>query len=177
MASSGSLFFKQERIGLGGRRFIMFKFRTMKENVETAGHENYFRGLMAANVPMTKLDALGDRRIISGGRVLRASGLDELPQLFNIFRGEMSLVGPRPCTLLEWQQFGSRERQRVNAAPGLTGYWQVNGKNRTTFLKMIEMDIWYTENASFFLDIQIIFRTFPALFEQLAKRNGKVTKS
>jgi lipopolysaccharide/colanic/teichoic acid biosynthesis glycosyltransferase len=142
----------------------------MKENVETAGHEKHFAGLMTANVPMTKLDALGDRRIIPGGRILRASGLDELPQLFNIFRGEMSLVGPRPCTLREWEAFGKRERKRVHAAPGLTGYWQVNGKNSTTFLEMIEMDIWYTKNLSLSVDLGIILRTFPAILSEVRKR-------
>jgi exopolysaccharide production protein ExoY len=169
--SSGPLFFRQKRVGFGGRHFIMFKFRTMRENVETAGHESYFHGLIETNLPMTKLDA-GDRRIIPGGRILRAVGLDELPQLFNILRGEMSLVGPRPCTLGEWERFGERERERVKAAPGLTGYWQVNGKNSTTFAEMIEMDIFYTKNLSLSLDLNIIFRTVPAILSEVLKRKG-----
>jgi lipopolysaccharide/colanic/teichoic acid biosynthesis glycosyltransferase len=172
MASPGSLFFKQERIGFGGRRFTLFKFRTMKSNVETGGHEKYVRELIEGNAPMTKLDALGDPRITPGGRILRATGLDELPQLLNIFRGEMSLVGPRPCTLLEWERFAAWQRQRANAVPGLTGYWQVNGKNRTTFSQMIEMDIWYTQNSSLSLDLEIILRTIPAILGQVLDRKG-----
>ena len=171
--SPGPFLFKQERIGFGGRRFTMFKFRTMKCNVETVGHEQYFAGLIGSNAPMTKLDAF-DPRIIAGGRLLRASGLDELPQLLNVFRGEMSLVGPRPCTLAEWQGYKIPDRERANALPGLTGYWQVNGKNRTTFAEMIEMDIWYTKHLSFFVDLEIMARTIPAILSQVLKRKKAV---
>jgi lipopolysaccharide/colanic/teichoic acid biosynthesis glycosyltransferase len=116
---------------------------------------------------MTKLDASGDPRIIPGGRILRAMGLDELPQLFNVLRGEMSLVGPRPCTPYEFQRFQAWQQERVNAAPGLTGYWQVNGKNKTTFTEMINMDIFYTKKMSLWLDLSIILRTVPAVIVQL----------
>ena len=98
LASPGPIFFRQERVGYRGRRFMILKFRTMKVNVETQSHERHLEQLIHANRPMTKLDASGDPRIIPGGRILRAMGLDELPQLFNVLRGEMSLVGPRPCT-------------------------------------------------------------------------------
>src|SRR4029077_8523516 len=145
IASPGPVFFRQERVGYRGRRFMIIKFRTMKVNVETQTHERHFEQLMQANCPMTKLDASGDPRIIPGGRILRATGLDELPQLFNVFRGEMSLVGPRPCTPHEFQCYKPWQQERVNAAPGLTGYWQVNGKNKTTFTEMINMDIFYTK--------------------------------
>jgi exopolysaccharide production protein ExoY len=173
MASPGPLFFKQKRIGFGGRHFTLFKFRTMKCNVETSGHEQYFARLIGSNAPMTKLDTF-DPRIISGGRILRASGLDELPQIFNILRGEMSLVGPRPCTLAEWQGYKIPHRARANAAPGLTGYWQVNGKNKTTFVQMIEMDIWYTKNLSLFVDLGIILRTVPAILSEVFKRKRTI---
>ena len=95
---------------------------------------------------MTKLDA-GDPRIIPWGRFLRATGLDELPQIFNVLRGEMSLVGPRPCTRVEFERYEDWQRERVGTHPGLTGYWQVNGKNKTTFQQMIEMDLFYAKNA------------------------------
>ena len=120
---------------------------------------------MRDGAPMTKLD-VGDDRIIPWGRFLRATGLDELPQLFNVLRGEMSLVGPRPCTPLEFEKYEEWERERVKAPPGLTGYWQVNGKNRTTFQEMIEMDLYYTKNASVRLDLWIMAKTPAALFEQ-----------
>src|SRR5204862_3886776 len=100
------------------------------------------------------------------GRFLRATGLDELPQLFNVLRGEMSLVGPRPCTRIEFENYEEWERKRINVAPGLTGYWQVNGKNRTTFQEMIEMDLYYARNASVRFDLWIIVKTPAALLEQ-----------
>jgi lipopolysaccharide/colanic/teichoic acid biosynthesis glycosyltransferase len=182
ISSPGPIFYRQERVGFRGRRFMIFKFRSMKLHAETRGHESYCRQLMRNGAPMTKLDA-GDDRIIPWGRVLRATGLDELPQIFNVLRGEMSLVGPRPCTPLEFEKYQGIERDRINAAPGLTGYWQVNGKNRTTFKQMIDMDLYYARNASLGLDLWIIAKTPAALLEQtvelvqnrataLAKLNG-----
>jgi lipopolysaccharide/colanic/teichoic acid biosynthesis glycosyltransferase len=167
IVSSGPIFFRQERVGYKGLRFLVLKFRTMKVNVETASHESHLEQLLKANCPMTKLDAAGDPRIIRGGRVLRATGLDELPQLFNVLRGEMSLVGPRPCTPHEFQRYQAWQRARVYAQPGLTGYWQVNGKNKTTFTEMIHLDIFYAKNMSLWLDLTIMLRTPGVLFAQL----------
>ena len=159
IASPGPIFFRQERVGFRGIPFMILKFRTMKVNVETKSHERHLEQLINANIPMTKLDSAGDPRIIPGGRILRATGLDELPQLFNVFRGQMSLVGPRPCTPHEFKSYKVWQQERVNALPGLTGYWQVNGKNKTTFTEMINMDIFYTKNLSLWLDLTIILRT------------------
>jgi lipopolysaccharide/colanic/teichoic acid biosynthesis glycosyltransferase len=114
---------------------------------------------------MTKLDAV-DPRLILGGRFLRAAGLDELPQIFNVLRGEMSLVGPRPCTVIEFQSYRPEQRERVNAPPGITGFWQVNGKNKTTFKEMIAMDIFYANNMSLFLDLAIIWKTISVVVHQ-----------
>jgi exopolysaccharide production protein ExoY len=175
IASPGPIFFRQERVGLRGSRFMILKFRTMKVNVETQSHERHLEQLIQADCPMTKLDISGDPRIISGGRILRATGLDELPQLFNVLRREMSLVGPRPCTPHEFQRYQTWQQERVNAAPGLTGYWQVNGKNKTTFSEMIKMDIFYTKNMSLWLDVMIMLKTFPAIFMQLAE--SRIAKS
>ena len=166
ISSPGPIFYRQERVGFRGRRFMIFKFRSMKVCAETAAHEGHFERLMRSGVPMTKLDA-GDSRIIPWGRVLRATGLDELPQIFNVLRGDMSLVGPRPCTPLEFEKYEGWERERVNAYPGLTGYWQVNGKNRTTFQQMIEMDLLYAKKASVGLDLWIIIKTPAALLGQV----------
>lgn len=145
----------------------MFKFRTMEVNVETRSHELYFQQLVKADCPMTKLDVSGDPRIVCGGHILRALGLDELPQLLNVLRKEMSLVGPRPCTSTEFSMYEDWQRQRLDALPGLTGYWQVNGKNRTTFRQMIEMDIYYSANASLWFDVMILLRTIPTILGQL----------
>jgi lipopolysaccharide/colanic/teichoic acid biosynthesis glycosyltransferase len=167
LVSRGPLLFCQERLGYRGKAFKMFKFRTMEVNVETRSHELYFQQLVKADCPMTKLDVSGDPRIVCGGRILRALGLDELPQLLNVLRKEMSLVGPRPCTATEFSMYEDWQRQRLDALPGLTGYWQVNGKNRTTFQQMIEMDIYYSTNASLWLDVMILLRTVPAILGQL----------
>ena len=98
ITSRGPIFYRQERIGFGGRHFFIWKFRTMKLSAETQVHERHFEELMRVDCPMTKLDVYGDPRLAPFGGILRASGLDELPQIFNVLRGEMSLVGPRPCT-------------------------------------------------------------------------------
>lgn len=145
---------------------MIFKFRSMKVSADTFSHESYFARLMRGETPMTKLDQT-DPRIIRWGRLLRATGLDELPQLFNILRGEMSLVGPRPCTRIEFDRYENGDKERVNAFPGLTGYWQVNGKNKTTFQQMIEMDLFYVREASLRLDLWIIAKTPGALLGQL----------
>ena len=126
----------------------------MKVSAETQTHEHYFHELMKVDRPMTKLDAYGDPRLAPFGRFLRASGLDELPQIFNVLCGEMSLVGPRPCTPNEFAHYEPWQRERVNGLPGLTGHWQVNGKNNTTFNAMIVMDLFYLENMSILLDLK-----------------------
>ena len=166
VTSPGPIFYRQPRIGFKGRRFMLVKFRTMKVNAETHIHEAYLEHLIVSDRPMIKLDATGDPRLILGGKFLRATGLDELPQIFNVLKGEMSLVGPRPCTVGEFERYAPEQRARVNALPGLTGLWQVNGKNRTTFRQMIEMDIFYSRNISLSLDIKIMLRTLPAIAGQ-----------
>lgn len=167
VTSPGPVFYRQPRIGFKGRRFMLMKFRTMKVNAETHVHEAYLEHLIVSDRPMIKLDAT-DPRLILGGKFLRAIGLDELAQIFNVLKGEMSLVGPRPCTVGEFECYAPEQRARVNALPGLTGLWQVNGKNQTTFREMIEMDIFYSRNISFSLDIKIILRTIPAILGQMA---------
>lgn len=165
--SPGPIFYRQERIGYRRKRFMVLKFRSMKVNAETLTHEQHLERLMQTDCPMTKLDATGDPRVIPFGRLLRATGLDELPQIFNILRGEMSLVGPRPCTPHEFQRYKTRHQERVSAPPGLTGYWQVHGKNKATFSEMIEMDIFYSENMSVRLDLEIMLKTVPAILVQI----------
>ena len=166
ITSPGPVFYRQPRIGFKGRRFMLLKFRTMKVNADTHIHEAYLEHLITSNRPMIKLDAAGDPRLIPGGKFLRATGFDELPQIFNVLAKEMSLVGPRPCTVGEFESYAPEQRARVNALPGLTGLWQVNGKNRTTFREMIEMDIFYSRNICLSLDLKIILRTLPAIVGQ-----------
>ena len=169
IASPGPIFYRQKRVGLDGRHFFIWKFRTMKLSAETQTHERYLENLMRVDCPMTKLDAYGDPRLAPFGRFLRASGLDELPQIFNVLHGEMSLVGPRPCTPNEFDRYEPWQRQRVNCLPGLTGYWQVNGKNKTTFREMIAMDLFYLKNMSIWLDLKIMVKTGTAIAGQLSE--------
>ena len=122
---------------------------------------------MASNQPMNKLDRAGDTRLIPGGLWLRSLGLDELPQLINVLRGEMSLVGPRPCVAYEYEMFQPRHRRRCQTLPGLTGLWQVNGKNKTSFERMMDLDLTYVEKQSLFLDLKIIVFTVPAILIQV----------
>jgi lipopolysaccharide/colanic/teichoic acid biosynthesis glycosyltransferase len=165
--STGPVLFQQERVGYLGRRFMCFKFRTMFVGADTAVHQGHLRDLMDSNAPMTKMDSEGDPRIIPFGVLLRSSGLDELPQLINVLRGEMSLVGPRPCLPYEYERYLPWQRERFAALPGLTGLWQVSGKNRTTFVEMIQLDIKYARAKSFWFDLKIMVRTIPALISQI----------
>ena len=177
IASPGPIFYRQERIGFGGRRFFVWKFRTMKLSAETQIHERHFEELMRVDCPMTKLDAYGDPRLAPFGRILRASGLDELPQIFNVLSGEMSLVGPRPCTPNEFARYEPWQRERVNGLPGLTGYWQVNGKNKTTFNEMIWMDLFYLKNVSILLDLKIMLKTGAVIAGQLFESQQAAQRS
>lgn len=167
LVSPGPVLFRQERVGYKGRRFKIYKFRSMHVNADTRGHQDYFKGLVGSNAPMVKLDAKGDSRLIPGAWLLRATGLDELPQIINVLRGEMSLVGPRPCLPAEAELYQPWQRERFNAAPGLTGLWQVSGKNRTTFDEMILLDIRYAQTCSICHDLRIILLTIPALIAQV----------
>jgi len=167
MVSAGPVLFKQERVGYLGRRFMCFKFRTMFVGADPAAHQGHLHRLMDSDTPMTKMDAQGDPRIIPFGRLLRSSGLDELPQLINVLRGEMSLVGPRPCMPYEFDRYLPWQRERFSTLPGLTGLWQVSGKNRTTFVEMIQLDIKYARGKNLWLDLAILFQTIPALMVQI----------
>jgi lipopolysaccharide/colanic/teichoic acid biosynthesis glycosyltransferase len=167
LVAPGPVFFRQERIGCEGRRFWIYKFRTMRVGSDTNGHQVYFKELIGTNAPMMKLDSRGDSRLILGCRLLRASGLDELPQIINVLRREMSIVGPRPCIGGEYEAYQSWQRQRCDAMPGLTGLWQVSGKNRTTFEEMVNLDIRYGKTKSFWMDVKIITLTVPALLVQI----------
>jgi lipopolysaccharide/colanic/teichoic acid biosynthesis glycosyltransferase len=172
--STGPVLFRQERIGYLGRRFMCFKFRTMFVDADTTTHQGHLQQLMNSNTPMQKMDSKGDPRIIPFGLLLRASGLDELPQLINVLRGEMSLVGPRPCLPYEYDNHLPWQKKRFGTVPGLTGLWQVSGKNKTTFVEMIQLDIKYAKNKNLWWDLKIILMTIPALIIQMLEtRRGK----
>jgi lipopolysaccharide/colanic/teichoic acid biosynthesis glycosyltransferase len=169
LVSKGPVLFRQERVGRGGQKFLCYKFRTMYVGAESLSHEGHLRQLIHSDAPMTKMDDRGDSRIIPFGVILRATGLDELPQLINVVKGEMSIVGPRPCLPYEFEHYLPWQRERCNATPGLTGLWQVSGKNSTTFSEMIRLDIEYSRHCNLMFDLEIIFRTIPVLSDQVLK--------
>jgi lipopolysaccharide/colanic/teichoic acid biosynthesis glycosyltransferase len=169
--SKGPVFFKQQRIGYKGKPFIMLKFRTMKVNTDTAEHKEYVIKLINgakngnADKPMTKLS--NHRERIRFGRILRKMCIDELPQLFNVLRGDMSLVGPRPALSYEVEEYLPWHYDRFNAIPGMTGLWQVSGKNRLSFNEMVRLDIRYSRDLSFWLDMKILLKTPFAIISQI----------
>jgi lipopolysaccharide/colanic/teichoic acid biosynthesis glycosyltransferase len=172
-ASPGPVLFLSERVGYRGRRFICFKFRTMKADADSDAHRRHLADLMRSDAPMVKMDTNGDPRLIPMGKILRATGLDELPQLLNVLGGEMSLVGPRPCLPYEFEGYLPDQKRRFNTLPGLTGLWQVSGKNKTTFSEMIALDIQYAEQKSLWLDLKIMARTVPAILTQVREARAK----
>ena len=167
VVSPGPILFRQERIGYRGRRFSCLKFRTMLVGADTAVHKSHLHSLMNSRAPMKKLDVAGDPRLIPLGALLRSTGLDELPQIINVLRGDMSLVGPRPCVPYEYEAYRPWQKERIKGLPGLTGLWQVSGKNKTTFDEMIHLDISYLRSKSIWLDLGIMLKTAPALLQQV----------
>jgi exopolysaccharide production protein ExoY len=177
VVSPGPVLYLNERVGYRGRRFICFKFRTMKVDADAGIHRQHLADLMRSNAPMVKMDSKGDPRLIPLGAILRATGLDELPQLLNVLGGQMSLVGPRPCLPYEYENYLPSQKRRFNTLPGLTGLWQVSGKNKTTFSEMITLDIEYAEKKSPWLDLKIMAMTVPALVGQVVESRFKKGKN
>jgi lipopolysaccharide/colanic/teichoic acid biosynthesis glycosyltransferase len=166
--SPGPVLFRQERIGYGGKPFTFLKFRTMHVSSDSTVHRKHLHDLIDNDKILTKLDAFRDPRIIPFGNVLRQSCLDELPQLINVLSGEMSLVGPRPIPPYEADEYLPWQRQRFDVLPGLTGLWQVSGKNRTTFREMMRLDVGYSKKVSLWQDAKIVLKTLPVIFTQVS---------
>lgn len=164
LVSPGPVLFNQTRIGRGGKKFICYKFRTMHPDVDTQDHQRYLAHLIngrsntsETEIPMIKLE--DDAKIIPLGTLIRSLGLDELPQLFNVLKGEMSLVGPRPAIPYEIREYQLWHKQRLDVTPGITGLWQVSGKNKLSFKKMIRLDLQYVKEQSIWLDVVILAKT------------------
>lgn len=168
--SPGPVFFKQVRVGFLGSPFNCLKFRTMKNEADSTLHQIHVRELSNSDQPLKKLDD-HDSRIIPFGKMLRKTGMDEIPQLINVLYGEMSLVGPRPDIPYAVKHYLPWQYRRVETYPGLTGLWQVNGKNRTTFNEMMRLDVSYVKKRSFRLDSKIFIKTFPAIIQQARERS------
>jgi exopolysaccharide biosynthesis polyprenyl glycosylphosphotransferase len=159
LESSGPAVFRQTRVGRGGRPFTVLKFRTMREGAEQ--EVEALSALNEAGGPMFKIR--NDPRLTRVGQLLRRISLDELPQLYNVLRGEMSVIGPRPGLPSEVEQYQDWHRKRLETWPGLTGLWQVSGRSELSFDEMVLLDIYYIENWSLLLDLQIALRTVPAI--------------
>ncbi len=160
--SPGPILFRQTRLGLGGRPFTLYKFRSMRATADQAAHREHIRRLMkaeAGEVVARWAPISDDARVTRIGRALRRSHLDELPQLINVLRGEMSLVGPRPPIPYEVELYEPWHLQRLSVPPGLTGLWQVAGWGRLSFDEGVRLDLEYVRRRSFWLDVRIILRT------------------
>jgi lipopolysaccharide/colanic/teichoic acid biosynthesis glycosyltransferase len=150
--SKGPIIFRQTKIGKNGKEFILLKFRTTYQNIDSNNIIN-----------------IVDNKITRVGYFLRALGLDELPQLINILKGDMSCIGPRPALVYEFKHYEGWQKERLNVRPGMTGYRQVYGKLDDSFDDKIKLDIKYVRNISFILDLKILFKTMSILFLQLSK--------
>lgn len=168
LTSKGPMIYVSDRVGKDGKIFKFYKFRSMRENAEQELVQLLDQNEVAGGVIFKMED---DPRVTKFGKFIRKTSLDELPQLFNILKGDMSLVGPRPCTAREYQLYSEKDKLRLKVPQGLTGEWQVCGRSNTTFEEQIEMDIDYIVNKrGFWYDIGLIFRTIPAfLFKKGAK--------
>ena len=161
LTSPGPVLYAQERIGVGGTTFRMFKFRSMKQDAD-AQLASLLASQGSADKPLFKVK--DDPRITSVGKVLRKYSLDELPQLFNVLRGSMSLVGPRPQRAGEVALYDDAAHRRLYVSPGMSGLWQVSGRSNLTWEESIKLDLYYVENWSLMQDIVILLKTFKAVF-------------
>lgn len=170
--SKGATLFRQERVGMDGRRFLCYKFRTMRHDADETLHREAYRkniegAIEEANAGDAENPVFGkvknDPRVTRVGRFLRRTSLDELPQFLNVLIGDMSVVGARPPIPYEVEDYDIRHRKRLDMKPGITGLWQVSGRNRLTFEEMVQIDLYYIENWSLWLDLKIILLTLPAV--------------
>lgn len=165
VSPNGPVLFRQQRVGIGGKLFNFLKFRTMHPGDIVPIHDTHIGMLIDLNAPMVKLE--NHPSIIPLGKILRKTCIDELPQLFNVLRGDMSIVGPRPCIPYEKEKYLRWHHQRFDMLPGMTGLWQVSGKNALTFKQMIRLDIRYSRKMSLWMDMKIILKTPFAILRQV----------
>jgi lipopolysaccharide/colanic/teichoic acid biosynthesis glycosyltransferase len=166
--SPGPILFRQRRAGEQGRPFTMLKFRTMRANADSAVHRDYAAAFISGKAAAQKAGGevfklVADARVTRVGRWLRRTSLDELPQLWNVLVGEMSLVGPRPPIPYELAHYQPAHLQRLSVTPGMTGLWQVGGRSSTTFEEMVELDLQYIRRRSLLLDLRILLTTIPVV--------------
>lgn len=161
--STGSMFFKQQRFGKNGNPFYIYKFRTMVINADEKlkSNKELYRKYVENNY---KLEQEEDPRITKLGMFLRKTSLDELPQLINVLKGEMSLVGPRPIVNEELLEYKNRQSDFLSAKPGMTGYWQISGRSNVGYPERVELELYYVYNQSLYFDIKILLMTIIVVF-------------
>jgi lipopolysaccharide/colanic/teichoic acid biosynthesis glycosyltransferase len=165
VTSPGPVLFRQERLGVGGRPFTLLKFRTMHDGVTDAAHRRFVTSMIVGSLTSVTSESgavfklAADPRVTAIGRFLRSTSLDEIPQLINVLRGEMSLVGPRPPIRYEVDRYEAWQLERLKVRPGITGLWQVSGRNRLTYNEMCHLDIRYIDTWSLGLDLMIVAKT------------------
>lgn len=169
LSSPGPVLYKQKRIGKGGKPFDFYKFRSMHVNNDDSGHREFVQDFIKNSnaCPVNDLKVFkitNDPRIFPFGKFIRKTSLDEFPQLYNVLKGDMSLVGPRPCLPYEWECYKPWHRERLNSLPGCTGIWQALGRSSVTFKEMVILDLYYLSNVSLWLDLKIVLKTFPVIF-------------
>ena len=167
ISSHGPVLFRQRRIGQAGKPFTMWKFRSMRVTNDDSTHRAYVRAMLLGGEQLPSgrlgLHKLDDDRVTAVGRLLRRTSVDELPQLFNVLRGDMSLVGPRPALPWEVELFSPVDRVRFDVKPGITGLWQVSGRSRLTMRQALELDRAYVTQQSLLLDLKILLKTLPVV--------------
>lgn len=161
--SKGPVIFAHKRIGKNGKEFNMYKFRSMYENAEEM-IENFNEEQKREWQENFKLE--NDPRITKVGKFLRKTSLDELPQIVNIIKGDLSIVGPRPIVDEELEKYGENKEKFLSITPGLTGYWQANGRSNTTYEERMQMELYYIDNQSLWLDIKIFFKTIVSVLKK-----------
>jgi lipopolysaccharide/colanic/teichoic acid biosynthesis glycosyltransferase len=170
--SQGPVLYRQQRIGKNGVPFDMLKFRSMRVNADPNVHKEHVQSLIAnntspENLGVSNLKLKSDPRITGLGKILRSFGLDEMPQLINVLRGEMSIVGPRPPLSYEYELYSTWHKRRLFVSPGITGLWQVTAHNQVTFNRMVEIDLDYIMKTNLWMDLKIMILT---PFEMIRRR-------
>jgi undecaprenyl-phosphate galactose phosphotransferase len=170
LTSPGPVFYRARAIGEGGREFVMYKFRSMRTDADTSIHREYVSKLIKGEIEKKSEDQVlkitDDPRVTPVGRIIRKLSLDELPQLLNVLKGEMSLVGPRPCLPYEYELYKEWHKKRQSIRPGITGLWQVTGRSEVVFEDMVLLDLYYIYNRSLMMDLNIIIETAFVLLEK-----------
>jgi exopolysaccharide biosynthesis polyprenyl glycosylphosphotransferase len=162
LTSKGPIFYKQKRVGLNGKLFDLYKFRSMHiEDGDDKKREVMMINFMKTNKAQKIID---NTRVTRIGKFIRRTSLDELPQLYNVIKGDMSIVGPRPCLPYEFNNYEDWQKRRVKVLPGCTGVWQVSGRSTVSFIDSIVLDLFYINNMSPLYDIHLILKTFPVIF-------------